>query len=52
MVMVPLPQHHDMVDALAQGGPDQTFDMIVLSLRAWRDLPVANAKAAFTGWKP
>ena len=43
MAKVFLPQHHDMVEALASDRSYQPFNMTVLPRRAWRYRPVANA---------
>jgi hypothetical protein len=41
-----LPSHHQMVEALAPDGADQSFDKAIPPRRAGRDLPVANAHGA------
>ena len=43
---VGLPSHHQMVEALAPDGADQSFDKAIPPRRAGRDLPVANAHGA------
>ena len=40
---VTLPQHYDMVEALASNRTDQPLDMAVLPWRAGRDGPISNA---------
>jgi hypothetical protein len=39
---MPLSQHHDTIEALAQDRSDQPFNMTVLPRRAWRDRPISN----------
>ena len=40
---MPLPQRHDMVQALASDRSDQPFNMTVLPRRTWRDRPISDA---------
>ena len=42
MANMPLPQSHDMVEALASDRSDQPFNMTVLPRRAWRDRPISD----------
>ena len=43
MANMPLPQRHDMVEALASDRSDQPFNMTVLPRRTWRDRPISDA---------
>ena len=43
MANMPLPQRHDMVEALASDRSDQPFNMTVLPRRTGRDRPISDA---------
>jgi hypothetical protein len=43
MANMPLPQRHDMIEALASDRSDQPFNMTVLPRRAWGDRPISDA---------
>jgi hypothetical protein len=43
MANMPLPQRHDMIEALASDRSDQPFNMTVLTRRAWGDRPISDA---------
>ena len=42
MANMPLPQCHDMVEAVASDRSNEAFNMTVLPRRAWRDRPISN----------